>query len=335
MSSYKTHLSQRLQNLPTQQAGKGLVGFLAGLVLATMIIIAVLLMLNSNSKRDFKQEPTLSNGGSTVAQSSLTEASEPKVEMPSDAASVETMAAVSQPVMQEPVTDIDSATVTPPVTSNQSLTENKPKQSAAVKQPKPNADNTVRGTSVFRPHETPTPNRPRITPAPNRPSVAQSKPKPTPTPKPTAKPVEQAKAQKPVTKPKETAKAKEKDPQPTPQMILETGNIDKAREEARKQAATKSNKPAQKKTEKSVAKSSSSKGGNVVLQAGAFSSARAADAQRARLAMMGVQTKVSEAHIDGKSVYRVQTAPLGGDNADNARNTLKKNGVNVYERSVK
>ncbi|QMT32711.1 SPOR domain-containing protein [Conchiformibius steedae DSM 2580] len=376
MSSQKNHFLQK---------GKGLVGFLAGLVLATMIIIAVLLMLNSNSKRDFRNDPALGGGASgAVAQ---TPASDALPEQGSEAVAVQqpTLPAETAPAQTAQTTPADNAAAvaeskpaapaaeTAPAVSaetaaaaagalagakaaqqsaDNSSNLNQPQRkpvpvspppvAVAPKPVRPQAANTapaarpkpkaeVRGTSVFRPHENNTARyRPAPAPRPERNNnLANNRPKPA-----APKAVEPI---KPTPKPAAVAKQQPaKDPKPTPQMILETGNIDKAREAAKRQANTKSapkTTAAAKPESKPKAQASANKGGTVVFQTGSFASARAADAQRARLAMMGVQTKISEAKIDGKSVYRVQTAPMSGERAGNTRNTLNKNGVNVYERS--
>ncbi|RRD91175.1 SPOR domain-containing protein [Conchiformibius steedae] len=377
MSSQKNHFLQK---------GKGLVGFLAGLVLATMIIIAVLLMLNSNSKRDFRNDPAL-GGGASGAVAQQTPASDALPEQGSEAVAVQqpNLPAETAPAQTAQTTPADNAAnsgaavaeskpavpaaeTVPAVSaetaaaaagalagakaaqqsadnsSNLSQPQRKPvpvspppvavapkpvrpqaANTAPAARPKPKAE--VRGTSVFRPHENNTARyRPAPTPRPER-NLANNRPKPA-----APKAVEPI---KPAPKPAAVAKQQPaKDPKPTPQMILETGNIDKAREAAKRQANAKpAPKAAAAAKPESKPKAQASKGGTVVFQTGSFASARAADAQRARLAMMGVQTKISEAKIDGKSVYRVQTAPMSGERAGNTRNTLNKNGVNVYERS--
>ena len=384
MSSQKNHFLQK---------GKGLVGFLAGLVLATMIIIAVLLMLNSNSKRDFRNDPALGGGASgavaqqTPASDALPEQGSEAVAVqqpnlpaetapaqtaqtaPADGAAANSGTAVAEskpaaPAQTAPAVSPETAAAAagalagakaaqqsadnssnlnqpqrkpvpvspPPVAVAPKPVRPQAANTAPAARPKPKAE--VRGTSVFRPHENntaryrpaPTP-RPAPAPRPER-NLANNRPKPA-----APKAVEPIKST-----PKPAAVAKQqpaKDPKPTPQMILETGNIDKAREAAKRQANAKpAPKAAAAAKPESKPKAQAAKGGTVVFQAGSFASARAADAQRARLAMMGVQTKVSEAKIDGKSVYRVHTAPMSGDRAGSTRNTLNKNGVNVYERSA-
>lgn len=67
-------MSQQPNKAPNQSPdnkhyAKSLVGFLSGLVLATLIIVAVLLMINSNSKKTFKPtEPVLSNNTPPATQ---------------------------------------------------------------------------------------------------------------------------------------------------------------------------------------------------------------------------------------------------------------------------
>ena len=51
-------------------------------------------------------------------------------------------------------------------------------------------------------------------------------------------------------------------------------------------------------------------GATYYVQAGAFSSADEADSQRARLAMMGLEPKVSQRDQDGRTVYRVRIGPF-------------------------
>ena len=47
------------------------------------------------------------------------------------------------------------------------------------------------------------------------------------------------------------------------------------------------------------------------VQAGAFRTQQDADAQRAKLAMMGWEARVSEREQNGRTVYRVRVGPFG------------------------
>lgn len=64
------------------------------------------------------------------------------------------------------------------------------------------------------------------------------------------------------------------------------------------------------------------------VQAGAFRSQAEADAHRAKLAMMGLDAKISEREQAGRLVYRVRLGPFDDkDVAENAKNRLDKNGI--------
>jgi len=59
------------------------------------------------------------------------------------------------------------------------------------------------------------------------------------------------------------------------------------------------------------------------VQAGAFAKAEDAEQQRARLAMMGYQAKVSEREQSGRTVFRVRLGPFDRkDDADGAKDKL-------------
>lgn len=138
------------------------------------------------------------------------------------------------------------------------------------------------------------------------------------------KPVRQEQVKPAVKQPAKVATAPNKTPaapKPTPQQILDNGNIEKAREAAKREQIAKNTK-----------NSGSQKGGSVVLQAGSFNSRDYAESQRAKLAMLGVQAQIAEAKVNGKTVYRVQTPKLHADKANDAKAVMRLNGVGVYER---
>ncbi len=399
------------------QLGKGLVGFLAGLVLATMIIIAVLLMLNSNSKRGWvnnqppptdKTTETLHPNGTTSISASAawtdentitdkdrqqastvepiassqttgtepvsTSATTPPVETSAPAAvepieqpPVETnpptdvKQPIDDPIANEPTgeAEVDTPAVTPPVRPpvttpprvndktgvpdrvrpNYNETGKKPSSSSSGGQtttkPRPSTGNT--GTlkqDDLNIAGVDTPRKPPVkTTPPTQPTVKPTEPK-TPT-KPVEtkttepKKVDTVKPKPPVVKetPKTTTPTKPVDVKPTPQQILDSGNIEKARELARKQAA---NKPAATAAAAPAKRSS----GAVVIQAGSYGSRNAAESQRARLALLGVQARIVEANVNGKSIYRVQTNRLEGSQVNNTRSVLQRNGVSTLERSA-
>ena len=86
---------------------------------------------------------------------------------------------------------------------------------------------------------------------------------------------------------------------PVPTVRLDTdplGDLARAREKARDRAA---------------AAAAAADPFNYFVQAGAFRTQQDADAQRAKLAMMGWEARVSEREQNGRTVYRVRVGPFG------------------------
>jgi cell division protein FtsN len=66
------------------------------------------------------------------------------------------------------------------------------------------------------------------------------------------------------------------------------------------------------------------------VQAGAFRAAPDADAQRARLSLLGVEARVSEREQAGRTIYRVRVGPLQNrDAAERVRERLEQNGFDA------
>ena len=64
------------------------------------------------------------------------------------------------------------------------------------------------------------------------------------------------------------------------------------------------------------------------VQTGAFASQSEADAQKASLAMQGMQSQISEGLIDGKSVWRVRIGPFANvDDSGIVRSKLTGMGI--------
>ena len=155
------------------------------------------------------------------------------------------------------------------------------------------------------------------------------------TPKPPVVVKTQPKAETPKAEPKpKTAKAP-KEEKPSPEQILESGNVEKAREQARREAIAKEQE--RKKAEAALSgkaeKSSRQGESKTVVQAGAYGNRDAAESQRAKLAMMGVNANIVQAEVKGQTMYRVQTAPSSKESAAETRKTLQQNGVDSFERS--
>ena len=67
---------------------------------------------------------------------------------------------------------------------------------------------------------------------------------------------------------------------------------------------------------------------NYFVQVGAFRTAEDAEAQRAKLALSGVEAKVSEREQSGRTVFRVRTGPFDHkDDADKAKEKLDAAGL--------
>jgi cell division protein FtsN len=83
-------------------------------------------------------------------------------------------------------------------------------------------------------------------------------------------------------------------------------------------------------TGKSAAEAAASAKAEVVffVQTGAFASQSEADAQKASLAMQGMQSQISEGLIDGKSVWRVRIGPFANvDDSGIVRSKLTGMGI--------
>lgn len=304
---------------------KGLVGFLSGLVLATLIIIAVLLMINSNSKRDFKNttEPVLTNNTPKTTETLVPNGQGTAVQLPqtddqSSASQVLARANVVDEAAEKAASAAGQTTQKPTVLAGNQLPEANAKTrfndvNFDDEQKNSTSKTTTTESVTAEPADEPVVEEtPVVVTKPTRPAKqpeqVATKPKPQPKPQPKPEPQPKPKRETPAT-------TKKADPKPTPEQILESGNIEKAREVAKREA-------------------NQGKKGNVVLQAGSFNSRDYAESQRAKLAMLGVQAHVSEANVNGKTVYRVQTPKLSGEQATNAKKVLKSNGVGVYERSA-
>ena len=66
------------------------------------------------------------------------------------------------------------------------------------------------------------------------------------------------------------------------------------------------------------------------VQTGAFKTAADADAQKAKLSMMGIETKVSEREQSGRSIFRVRSGPFDNkDQAEKIKARLDASGVDA------
>ena len=176
----------------------------------------------------------------------------------------------------------------------------------------------------------------------DKPPVAASVPQQVSTP---AQRQEEKPAQedKPVqTKPREPQRKPEPEAKPTPEQILESGNVERAREQARRQrreAEAKAAREAEAKTAEQRAQRNAEahSGGNgrYIVQMGSYNNPEAADTQRAKLAMLGVNARVtSSKRSDGQTVYRIQSSRLSRAEAQALSERLRGNGIDTLTRQA-
>ena len=314
-----------------KQQGKGLFNFMAGSIVALGAIAAVLFTLDKNSARDFKQ-PQLAEHNKPAA---------PEVLSPHAGAS-------SGP----------APTIEPAVSDE--------KQPALRQAPSAGHNETVKTDTLTVQAASESIAKP-VPPVKPRTETVQNKPKPA------------AQDGEGVNKNKNTDVAAD-DVQPTAEQILNSGNLEKAREVAQREArerrarqaaiarekaaqaansankhaaeekpvstaqptpaektapktATASNKNTAAAESKPAAAENASASGKASVQAGAYNNRQAADEQRAKLAAMGVQTKVVTVQSNGKTVYRVQTNQMNSTQANQIKQRLQSKGVDSITRN--
>lgn len=108
---------------------------------------------------------------------------------------------------------------------------------------------------------------------------------------------------------------------PSAEQILEHGSVEKARVAAKTETVVKEIPP---KKENLAKKAASAK-----VQAGSYGKTEQAEAQRAKLALLGVASHIETAQVNGKTVHRVRTETLGGEQAAQLRQKLQQQGIDA------
>ena len=280
------------------QSGKGLSGFFFGLILATVIIASILFYLNQTGQNAFKS-PFLSK------QPAETEILKPKNQPKEDVQPDPT----DHNVLTEPdgaktmeSTDgektIDKQAVADKVTEVAEQTD-EPEQ----EEPKERNIRKEAGQSEGHVREI-------------REEVSK---KDAGTPKKqVVKPSEKVE-KKAVKEEKKTGKGKT-EPKPTPEQILNSGSIEKARSEAAREVQ---------KLKTSVKEEATN-----YLQMGAYANRQSAEEQRAKLAILGISSKVVGYQAGSKMLYRVQSNNMSADAVKKMQAELKKHGVASLIRSI-
>lgn len=280
------------------QSGKSLSGFFFGLILATVIIAGILFYLNQTGQNAFKN-PFLSK------QPAETEILKPKNQPEEDVQPDPT----DHNVLTEPdgaktmeSTDgektIDKQAVADKVTEVAEQTD-EPEQ----EEPKERNIRKKAGQSEEHVREV-------------REEVSK---KDAGTPKKQAvKPSE--KVEKKAVKEEKKAGKGKTEPKPTPEQILNSGSIEKARSEAAREVQ---------KLKTSVKEEATN-----YLQMGAYANRQGAEEQRAKLAILGISSKVVGYRAGSKMLYRVQSNNMSADAVKKMQAELKKHGVSSLIRSI-
>ena len=280
------------------QSGKGLSGFFFGLILATVIIAGILFYLNQTGQNAFKN-PFLSK------QPAETEILKPKNQPEEDLQPDPT----DHNVLTEPdgaktmeSTDgektIDKQAVADKVTEVAEQTD-EPEQ----EEPKERNIRKKAGQSEEHVREV----REEV----SKKDAGTLK-------KQAVKPSE--KVEKKAVKEEKKAGKGKTEPKPTPEQILNSGSIEKARSEAAREVQ---------KLKTSVKEEATN-----YLQMGAYANRQGAEEQRAKLAILGISSKVVGYQAGSKMLYRVQSNNMSADAVKKMQAELKKHGVASLLRSI-
>ena len=335
------------------QQGKGLFSFMAGSIAALIAIAGVLFTLNNNKARDFKNPATSKQ--QPASQDDQTEVLLPSNVPASTANNTRTIAPTREDdepiVASTPRTRVPKPRTEPEITADDEepvVRTDKPKKPDTARRAPDMMDDPVLGDITE--NETPRETKPRKSEgkADNR---QPEKPK-----------LSEAEKRR-----RQQEDIADRNAKPTAEQILNSGSIEKAREVARQEAQAKrakqraaeaanannkaDNAPAPAKESKADQPAAPSKTNNeaqssgktvdsqagkntsrTTVQAGAYNTRQAAEAQRAKLALMGVNTQVVEVQSNGKTLYRVQTRSMDSKRANQVRETLQQNGVNSIPR---
>lgn len=330
------------------QQGKGLFSFMAGSIAALIAIAGVLFTLNHNKERDFK---TPAASRQQPAASSQTEVLLPgnvpaSAAKPTDNTRTTPALEDSEPIVAsaprarppKPREETEPALIDEQPNAN----KDKSKKTETARRPPDMMDDPVLGdsteTDILRDTK---PRKPETKPADGKTDNRQPE-------KPKLSEAEKRRRQQ--------EDLADRNAKPTAEQILNSGSIEKAREVARQEAQAKRakqraaedakaktddnkasenrqpEKTKESQAEKSANKAADSKTGKTTVQAGAYANRQAAEAQRAKLALMGVTTQIVQVESNGKTIYRVQTRSMDSQRANQVRETLQQNGVNSIPR---
>ena len=323
---------------------------MAGSIAALIAIAGVLFTLNHNKERDFKtpaasrQQPAAASSQTEVLLPGNVPASAAK---PTDNTRTTPALEDNEPLVAsaprarplKPREETEPALIDEQPNAN----KDKSKKTETARRPPDMMDDPVLGdsTETETPRDT-KPRKPETKPADSKADNRQP---------------EKAKLSEAEKRRRQQEDLADRNAKPTAEQILNSGSIEKAREVARQEAQakrakqraaeeaqankadraraqareSKSDQPAAAQN-KTGNKSAGNKTDRTTVQAGAYNTRQAAEAQRAKLALMGVNTQVVEVQSNGKTLYRVQTRSMDSKHANQVRETLQQNGVNSIPR---
>lgn len=280
------------------QSGKGLSGFFFGLILATVIIAGILFYLNQTGQNAFKS-PFLSK------RPAETEILKPKNQPEEDVQ--------PDPTDHNVLTEPDDAKTVEPTdgekTINKQAVADKvtevAEQTDEPEQEEPKERNIRKKAGQSEEHAR------GVREEVSKKDAGTLK-------KQAVKPSE--KVEKKAVKEEKKAGKGKTEPKPTPEQILNSGSIEKARSEAAREVQ---------KLKTSVKEEATN-----YLQMGAYANRQSAEEQRAKLAILGISSKVVGYRAGSKMLYRVQSNNMSADAVKKMQAELKKHGVASLIRSI-
>ena len=280
------------------QSGKGLSGFFFGLILATVIIASILFYLNQTGQNAFKSS-FLSK------QPAETEILKPKNQPEEDVQPDPTDHNVStEPDGAKTLESTDGEKTIDKQDVADKVTE-VAEQTDEPEQEEPKERNIRKKAGQSEEHA--------------RGVREEVSKKDAGTPKKQAVKPSETVEKKAVKEEKKAGKGKT-EPKPTPEQILNSGSIEKARSEAAREVQ---------KLKISVKEEATN-----YLQMGAYANRQSAEEQRAKLAILGISSKVVGYQAGSKMLYRVQSNNMSADAVKKMQAELKKHGVASLIRSI-
>ncbi|MBW3869235.1 cell division protein FtsN [Neisseria meningitidis] len=273
------------------QSGKGLSGFFFGLILATVIIAGILFYLNQSGQNAFKIP-------ASSKQPAETEILKPKNQPKEDIQ--------PEPADQNALSEPDAATEAEQSDAEKAADKADEVEEKAGEPEREEPDGQAVRKKVLTEEREQTVGE-----------KAQKKDAET-VKKQAVKPSKET--EKKASKEEKKAEKEKVAPKPTPEQILNSGSIEKARSAAAKEVQK------MKTPDKAEA--------THYLQMGAYADRRSAEGQRAKLAILGISSKVVGYQAGHKTLYRVQSGNMSADAVKKMQDELKKHEVASLIRSI-